>query len=486
MQCLDDNQVSAYIARRLSSAEQQQIVDHLSSCDHCLTITCASIADEAVGPLRTFGRYQVLAVIDARTYLAHDPELRRDVLLKIGPRGAAVRHPNVIQILGTAEVDGEVVVALDLFGEPLAMWLATARPWQAIVRAFVAAGRGFVALGRDFTPDDVFVDAAGRVAVSPIGDGAVRDLAGELRAALGAAPVPRRVRNALRAPMPEVLDRIERALRPREVRRPVIAAGLVAASAAVVAVAWPGHAARAHGPDPIAGVIAGVERERLASLTAIELAAHRFPRALELARARGDRHALVIAELGSELLSEAAHDGGALVAESSEPAAEDVRALVAAHALLGHRDQAVRALDRLGEHARAQAATELAIYEGRLDDALATADPLAREMILARRGGRTSANGVLEARWPDVADDWLVHERRARASLDAGERERELRWCLDHRGRAALLSLALLPEVYVELARLTGTRAAWQAVVELGTTAQGDPWTAEARAHLDR
>jgi tetratricopeptide (TPR) repeat protein len=450
-------------------------------------------------------------VIDEHRYLAHDPELGRDVVLVAGT-GATVRHPNVIPILGKAELDGRLVVALDLVGEPLATWLASSRPWEAIVRAVVAAGRGFVAIGRDFTPEDVFVDAAGRVAVAPIGNGEPRDLGEVLREALGDR-VPWRVRIALRTPMPARLDRVERALRPIRLRGALVAAGVIAV-VATVAIAWPDR--RSRGVDPIAPIVQVVEHERLAalgdmarregrlddaivayeqvlagwpddprtraSLTQVALDAHRFALALELARAGGDRRAVVLAELGSEQLSDAVRDGSAFVAQAVTPDPDAVRALVAAHALLGRHDLAAGALDRLTGIDRARAATELAIYEGRLDDALSTADPLARARILARRGGHRFADP-----YRSTAGDWLDHERRARAALDAGDRvlaERELRWCLDHRGEGAAISLALLPEIYLELARLTGTRAAYQAVAELGANAQGDPWTAEARAHL--
>lgn len=285
MDCLDDNMVSAYLARRLSSTEQQQVVDHLSSCDLCLTITCAST-------------------------LAEPP-----------------------------------------------------------------------------------------------------------------------ARRSLRVPM--------------------LAAAVLAIPVTVV-LAWPARHEPARVPAPIAAITTSLEQERLALLTREALAAHRYAAALELARATGDRRALVLAELGSEQLADVIRDASALVAQTTAPPADAVKALVAAHALLGHHELARGVLDRLDGAEHARAATDLAIYEGRLDDALATADPLEREMIRVRRADRPdlAANLVLEARWPEAGgESWLAHERRARAALDALERERELRWCLDHRGQAALFSLALLPDV---------------------------------------
>ena len=47
MECLDDNAVSAFIGRTLPEAERQRVIDHLSSCDACLEITCAAATTDA-------------------------------------------------------------------------------------------------------------------------------------------------------------------------------------------------------------------------------------------------------------------------------------------------------------------------------------------------------------------------------------------------------------------------------------------------------
>jgi hypothetical protein len=97
-----------------------------------------------------------------------------------------------------------------------------------------------------------------------------------------------------------------------------------------------------------------------------------------------------------------------------------------------------------------------------------------------------------------LGDSWLVHDRLARAQLALGnsaDGERELAWCLEHRGQAALVlspSLSLLPEVVLALARSKDqrhadraeVRVAYQAAVELAPAAQHDPWTDEAARRL--
>jgi hypothetical protein len=97
-------------------------------------------------------------------------------------------------------------------------------------------------------------------------------------------------------------------------------------------------------------------------------------------------------------------------------------------------------------------------------------------------------------------DDWLVHAHRAAAALAAAhtdDADAELTWCLDRSGRAELVTpaaLAVVPAMAIERARLRQAaharadvlRAGYQAVVELGASAQHDPWTDGARAMLQQ
>ncbi|HEY0992175.1 MAG TPA: serine/threonine-protein kinase, partial [Kofleriaceae bacterium] len=120
---------------------------------------------------------------------AHDPELARQVALKVVRPGvgdrpyrrrlvrearamAQLEHANVVRVYDAGEVDGEVFVAMELVrGETLGQWLrASPRPWREVLARFIAAGRGLAAahraglVHRDFKPDNVLVRATdGRV-----------------------------------------------------------------------------------------------------------------------------------------------------------------------------------------------------------------------------------------------------------------------------------------------------------------------------------
>ncbi len=322
------------------------------------------------------------------------------------------------------------------------------------------------------------------------------------------------------------------------------------------------------------------------SLTATALDANSWPLALEAARAAAARNGkfeivrrnLVIAELGNGLLPEGLADAKDLIATVHEPSAIAFALLSDASMLLGHPADARAAVVKLAtvdpDMAR-RATADLALYEGRLDDALAAVhgsktpvDQVIVARTLGRRGDRSGelaaaraataaivgevmpdayfaaslaidAGGLVGATdrvhaWSGAPESdrrmygkllagdlayaehrpadaiaayedagrivptWLVHERLARAQLAAGalgDAQRELAWCLDQRGQAAMTSnpsLELLPEIYLELARskqaakapVSELRAAYQVVVDLGTAAQRDPWTDEARRRL--
>ncbi|HEX4451407.1 MAG TPA: protein kinase [Kofleriaceae bacterium] len=319
------------------------------------------------------------------------------------------------------------------------------------------------------------------------------------------------------------------------------------------------------------------------NLTSVALDSGSWPLALEAARDAAKRRGtlevvkrnLVIAEMGNELIADAHRDAAELLASSHEASGTSITLLASSAALLGKRDESVDALAKLAAidpGRRPRATADFALYEGRLDDAIAALrdskqpiDQLTVARVLLRRGDRSGAiaaatagmseTGSLDAyfarrvlvaagkpagvaetarawstsaetdrrmfgkllegdlalaahRWQTAIDaygeagrigtSWLVHARLGSAMLGAGklaDAQRELAWCLDHRGQGAILlgpSLELLPEVMLELARAKDAahakpdeiRAAYRAVVELAPAAQHDPVTAEAQRRL--
>ena len=118
-------------------------------------------------------------------YAAYDPELRRELAVKVlrtdRMRGdperarrrlreeaqvtASLSHPNVVTIYDVGESDGAVFVAMELVrGSSLDLWIhAAPHPWTETLRMFAHAGRGLAAaheiglIHRDFKPANVLI-----------------------------------------------------------------------------------------------------------------------------------------------------------------------------------------------------------------------------------------------------------------------------------------------------------------------------------------
>jgi len=147
-------------------------------------------------PERVLDRYPIIGQLGSGgggvVYLARDPELDREVAIKVlhaertGPSRSRARarllrearvmasspHPNVVTVydVGVActpsDRESAYIVMEYVPGPSLGQWLDTPRSWQDVVRVFTAAGRGLAAahqvgvVHRDFKPSNVIVAPA--------------------------------------------------------------------------------------------------------------------------------------------------------------------------------------------------------------------------------------------------------------------------------------------------------------------------------------
>ena len=129
-------------------------------------------------------------------FAAYDPELDRRLAVKVllepdapkdDQRGhrrllqeaqamAKLDHPNVVPVHDVGEIDGRVFVAMELIeGQTLGAWLSQPRRWPDVVDVFLHAAAGLGAaheqsiVHQDFKPDNVMIDAHGRIRVMDFG-----------------------------------------------------------------------------------------------------------------------------------------------------------------------------------------------------------------------------------------------------------------------------------------------------------------------------
>ncbi len=144
-------------------------------------------------PLERVDRYVIKRRLGAGgmgvVYVAHDPDLGRDLAIKMLRRGtsaerlrreaqalARLSHPNVVTVHDVGEHEGQVFVAMELVdGLNLREWLATPRATRDVLRVLCQAARGIIAahaaelIHRDLKPDNIFVARGGDALVGDFG-----------------------------------------------------------------------------------------------------------------------------------------------------------------------------------------------------------------------------------------------------------------------------------------------------------------------------
>jgi tetratricopeptide (TPR) repeat protein len=235
MHCLDDDTIVGYLEGALAGTAAAAVEQHVATCRQCRKLISAAVQagplptepltpagldaaspsagmgapeDHAPPPLRlgdTLGRYRIRDLLGTGgmgiVYAAHDPDLDREVAIKIlrqrtsaGARAwllreaqamARITHRNVVAVHDVGVHDDHVYVAMQrVDGITLGAWLRQGpRSWRDVVQVFQAAGRGLAAahaagvVHGDFKPDNVLIDASGDVRVVDFGLARIHDAA---------------------------------------------------------------------------------------------------------------------------------------------------------------------------------------------------------------------------------------------------------------------------------------------------------------------
>ncbi|HEY3803947.1 MAG TPA: tetratricopeptide repeat protein [Kofleriaceae bacterium] len=199
--CPGDMQLAAFVEHAITPDERAAIEDHVHACASCREIIGHAVAVDAAEPeladLAAIGRFTVQRVLGTGgmgvVYAAHDPELDRDVAIKL-LRGihasaearqrllreaqalAKIDHRNVIKVHDVGSHRGQIYIAMELADAGnLRAWLATRPALRELVALFVEAARGLAAahavglVHRDVKPDNVLLCRGGRVCVTDFG-----------------------------------------------------------------------------------------------------------------------------------------------------------------------------------------------------------------------------------------------------------------------------------------------------------------------------
>jgi tetratricopeptide (TPR) repeat protein len=211
--CLDETAVARFLDKSLSRDEAAVVTAHIDACDDCRRLVSALAVPIASVPvpveLTSFagkfepvsrahaldeplevGRYRVTERIGTggmgAVYAAHDPELAREVAIKLVRAGgdvlreakalAKVSHPNVVAVYDAGTAGDQVFIAMELVRSgSLRDWLAKPRSIRDIVRVAIDVAHGLAAahaaglVHRDVKPDNILVDPDGRARIGDFG-----------------------------------------------------------------------------------------------------------------------------------------------------------------------------------------------------------------------------------------------------------------------------------------------------------------------------
>ncbi len=208
MRCPDEETLALWREPQGQLQFTPDLQHHISSCRNCaerltlraeLAIQVPEDAPHEFIRGSMLGRYLILGTLGhggmGDVYLAEDPELGREVAIKVIKKGKAssptegvrllreaqamarLSHPNVLPIYDVGVFDGRAFLAMErVQGCNLRQWLfREKRHWREIVKVFVDAGRGLEAahaaglVHRDFKPDNVLIGEDKRVRVTDFG-----------------------------------------------------------------------------------------------------------------------------------------------------------------------------------------------------------------------------------------------------------------------------------------------------------------------------